>query len=85
MVLDFSVLSRIRFGPSVVVADMRLMVVVKKRGHYIIQPQRQVSVLTLEERGKNSIQRCQRHRNVRSILLASEFMAREIRRRNSLS
>lgn len=31
------------------------------------------------KRGKNSIQRCQRHRNVRSILLASEFMAREIR------
>ena len=49
MVLDSSVLSQIRFGPLVAVANMRFMVVVKKRGHYIIQPQRQVSVLTLEE------------------------------------
>ena len=52
MVLDFPVLSLIRFGPLVVVANMRFMVVVKKRGHYIIQPQRQVSVLTLEKEGR---------------------------------
>lgn len=31
---------------------MRFMVVVKKRGHYVIQPQRQVSVLTLEKEGR---------------------------------